>query len=113
MPSALLAQFDTTLQFKSGSFLDFGVMGGYAHTFVVSSNGSSPAPWRWASVPRSTANSWTHRACRGLGRPPQRGFHAQGRVAFGRDPAPCLALSYNIERTYSLGGRTGAWATSG
>ena len=114
VPSALLAQFDTTLQFKSGSFLDFGVMGGYAHTFVVSSNwfltgslalGIGPTFYsKQLDTPERVGDSDDRRSG---------GFHAQGRVALGRNgPRTCLALSYNIENvTYSLGdGEDFSWS---
>jgi hypothetical protein len=105
VPSVLSERFDTTLQFKSGAFFDVGIMGGYAHTFVVSRHwfltGSAAlgfGPTFYSKELDTPENGGTDDRRGG-------GLHGQGRVAFGRNgPSTCIAISYNVENvTYALG----------
>ncbi len=106
VPAALVDLFDTTLQFRSGSFLDLGVMGGYAHTFVISGHwfitgslalGVGPTFYsKQLDSPENGGGTDDRRAA---------GLHGQGRLALGRNgPATCIALSYNNENVvYAMG----------
>ena len=107
VPSALDSLFSDELEFRAGGFLDMGVMGGYAHTFVVARN------WfltmSYAVGLGGVFSSQTIQGPEGdiISKERTGGVHGQGRFAGGYNSSrTCVALTYNIESvSYSVGAR--------
>ncbi|MCC7501161.1 MAG: DUF4421 domain-containing protein [Flavobacteriales bacterium] len=106
MPSVLSARFDPTLNFDKASFLDFGAMGGYAHTFVIREHWFmtvSGALGIGGSVYRTSPDPVEGGTVRGRLHP---GYHGQLRSAGGYNGRSiCAAVSFNVETIMnSMGG---------
>lgn len=105
VPTVFRERFDTTLQFRSGSFLDFGIMGGYAHTIVISGHWFITGSLALGVGPTFYSKQLDTPEYGGVDDQRGAGLHGQGRLALGRNgPATCIALSYNNENVvYALG----------
>jgi len=98
MPTLLQDRFDPTLDFTGANFLDLGLMGGYAHTFVVDDHWFltlSAAAGIGGSTYSTSPDPVNGASTRGRLTP---GYHAQFRSAAGYNSRrTCVALSFNAE----------------
>jgi hypothetical protein len=105
MPSVLADLFDPVMSFANANFYDLGLMGGYAHTFVVRQHWFltlSGALGLGGSLYETWPDPTEASATRGRFNP---GYRAQLRSAAGYNGTrTCVALTFNAEgNMYSLG----------
>lgn len=105
VPGVLRTAFDTALHIRAGDFVDLGVMGGYAHTFVVDEHwfltasyalGLGPVGYTKVIVGPEGERTVAQRSG---------GLHGQGRLALGYNGrSSWIGIGYNLENVvYSLG----------